>query len=71
MSKVFEVIGYVASVLAAAFGIIWLINKLTDREIEEELADECDCECDEACDCECDCECAEEAPVAETADAEA
>ena len=65
MSKVFEVIGYVASVLAAAFGIIWLINKLTDREIEEELADECEC------DCECDCECAEEAPVAETADAEA
>lgn len=37
MSKFFEVIGYVASVLAAAFGIIYLINKLTDREIDEEL----------------------------------
>ena len=37
MSKFFEAIGYVASVLAAAFGIIYLINKLTDREIDEEL----------------------------------
>lgn len=57
MSKFFEAIGYIASVLAAAFGIVWLVNKLTCREIEEEL--ECDCACGDECDCEGDCECAE------------
>ena len=60
MSKFFEAIGYIASVLAAAFGIIYLINKLTDREIDEELEaeteemdleEECECECAE-CDAE-------------------
>lgn len=59
MTKFFAAIGYIASVLAAATGIIWLLNKLADREIEEEL--ECECECCEDEDCsECACECAEE-----------
>ena len=59
MSKFFEVIGYVASVLAAAFGIIYLINLLTGREIDEELdLDECEC-------AEAECADAETAEVAE------
>ena len=66
MSKFFEVIGYVASVLAAAFGIIYLINLLTGREIDEELEGEVEeldldeCECAEA-----ECADAETAEVAE------
>ena len=56
MTKFFAAIGYLASVLAAAFGIIYLINKLTACEIEEEL--ECECEADAAE------EKAEEAPAA-------
>ena len=65
MSKFFEVIGYIASVLAAAFGIIWLINKLTDREIDEELDAEAEgLDLDEECECDCaECECADAEPV--------
>lgn len=62
MSKFFEAIGYVAAVLATAFGIIYLINRLTDREIEEEL----DAEIDELDLDECegaDGECADAEPV--------
>ena len=63
MSKFFEAIGYIASVLAAAFGIIYLINKLTDREIDEELeADVEEMDLEEECDCEC-AECADAEPV--------
>ena len=64
MTKFFAVIGYIASVLAAATGIVWLLNKLADREIEEEL--ECECECcgDEDCP-ECECDCAADEAVAE------
>ena len=64
MSKFFEAIGYVVSVLAAAFGIVWLVNKLTCREIEEELECEYECDCDAECECEADGECAEPAPAA-------
>ena len=56
MSKFFEAIGYVASVLAAAFGIIYLINKLTDREIDEELdaeVEELDLDAEECAGGEC------------------
>ena len=54
MSKFFEAIGYIASVLAAAFGIIYLINKLTDREIDEELDSEVEeMDLEEECECEC------------------
>ena len=60
MNKIFAVIGYVASVAAAAVGLLWLYNKLVDRAVEEEC--ECDCECD------CDCACTEE-PAEATADA--
>lgn len=66
MSKFFEVIGYVASVLAAAFGIIYLINLLTGREIDEEL--ECEVEELDLDECECaeaECADAETAEVAE------
>lgn len=66
MSKFFEVIGYVASVLAAAFGIIYLINKLTDREIDEELDAEAEgLEFDEGEDVECECADAEPVETAE------
>ena len=40
MSKFFTFVGYVVSVVAAAFGIIYLINKLTDKEIDDELCEE-------------------------------
>ena len=63
MSKIFEAIGYIAAVLAAAFGIIFLINKLTDREIDEELeaeVEELDLEEDGECECA---ECADAEPV--------
>lgn len=64
MTKFFAAVGYVASVLAAAFGVIYLINKFTAAEIEEEI----ECEC---CDCEDEkCEC-EETPAEEPAPAEA
>ncbi len=66
MNKFFEAVGYIASVLAAALGIVWLVNKLIDREIDEEIAEECECDCD----CDETCECCEEAPATETADAE-
>ena len=63
MTKFFAAVGYVASVLAAAFGVIYLINKLTGCEIEEEL--ECECEdcCDGECEDKCECDAAEEAPA--------
>ena len=61
MSKVLETIGYIVAVLAAAFGIIFLINKLTAREIDEELEAEIE-ELDLEEDGECEC--------AESADAE-
>ena len=64
MTKFFAAIGYLASVLAAAFGIIYLINKLTACEIEEEL--ECECE-----DCECEADAAEEKAEEAPAAAEA
>ena len=53
MSKFFTFVGYVVSVLAAAFGIVYLINKLTDKEIDDELCEEIEEECEdeeEACD---------------------
>ena len=64
MTKFFAAIGYVASVLAAAFGIIYLIDKLCACEIEEEI--ECECEdCDGECEADAAEEKAEEAPAAE------
>ena len=66
MSKFFEAIGYVTSVLAAAFGIIYLINKLTDREIDEELEAEVEeIELDEEAEVEADGIDAEPVEVAE------
>ncbi len=50
MTKFFAAVGYVASVLAAAFGVIYLINKFTGYEIEDEL----ECECEDCCDGDCD-----------------
>ena len=59
MSKFFEAVGYITSVLAAAFGIVWLVNRITCREIEDEL--ECECECGDECECGEECECCEAA----------
>ncbi|MBQ2718842.1 MAG: hypothetical protein IJF73_02110 [Clostridia bacterium] len=64
MTKFFAAIGYIASVLAAATGLLWLINKLTDREIEEELECECEC-CEDECGDECECCAAEDASADE------
>ena len=65
MSKFFEAVGYITSVFAAAFGIVWLVNKITCREIEDELECECDdCTCGDECEC-CEAEAEEAAPAAE------
>ncbi len=50
MSKFFAFVGYVVSVLAAAFGIFYLINKLTDKEIDDELCEEIGEEEEAVCD---------------------
>ena len=68
MNRFFEAIGYLVSVLAAAFGIVCLLNKIVDRKIDEEIAEECECDGDCADECECT---VGDAPVADTADAEA
>ena len=54
MSKFFEIVGYIASVMAAAIGIIYLINKITDRKVEAEIEEEIDdaCECNDEVICE-------------------
>ncbi len=57
MTKFFAAVGYVVSVLAAAFGVVYLINRLTGCEIEEEL----ECECEDCCDEQCDCAAEEKA----------
>ena len=59
MGKFFEAIGYLASVLAAAVGIVYLANKLLERRLDEEIEAECDCagDCDGECECDCDCDC--------------
>lgn len=64
MSKFFEIVGYVASVLAAAFGIIYLINKLTGRSVDEEI----EAEMEDACDDEVVCEVVEDDATAEAAE---
>ncbi len=70
MTKFFAAVGYIASVLAAAFGVLYLINKFTGYEIEEEL--ECECEdCEGECDNACECDSCEEKPAEEAAPAEA
>ena len=68
MGKFFEAIGYLASVLAAACGIVFLVNKILERKLDEEIEAECECDCDCECDCECDCDC-EETEAAEAAEA--
>ncbi len=40
MSKFFAFIGYLATVFAAAAGLLFLLNKFTEKQIEEELEDE-------------------------------
>ncbi len=40
MQKFFSVIGYLTTVIAAAFGILFLFNKFTERQIEDELENE-------------------------------
>lgn len=57
MGKFFEAIGYLASVLLAACGIVFLANKLFERQLDEEIEAECECDCDGECECECDCGC--------------
>lgn len=65
MSKFFTFVGYVVSVLAAAFGIVYLINKLTDKEIDEELCEEIDEECEDEAACDLADEDEAEVPLAE------
>lgn len=42
MAKFFAFVGYIVSVLAAAFGIVYFVNKLTDRAVDEEIEAELD-----------------------------
>ncbi len=65
MSKFFAFVGYVVSVLAAAFGIFYLINKLTDKEIDDELCEEMDEECEEETPCDLADDSEAEVPLAE------
>ena len=60
MGKFFAVVGYLTSVLAAAFGLVWLFNKYNECLVDEEI--ECECECGDECEgsaCTCGCSCAD------------
>ena len=52
MAKFFMIVGYVVSVLAAAAGIVYLINKITGRSVDEEIEAEMEDACEEEVVCE-------------------
>ncbi len=47
MAKFLQVLGFLVSAAAAAFGILWLYNKWCERHIDDEIDEECEEETEE------------------------